>query len=371
MFAFLAYKVATTRSDNKIYDPFEILGIKHGMAEKEIQSHYKKLSRKFHPDKVKLTGNMTLESVNEYFVELTKAYKSLTDETIRKNWELYGHPDGRQEVSMGIAIPKWVVEGKNKFYVLLGYCVVIGGLLPVIVGRWWFGKKIKTKDGVFTRTADVFFKGLKEDSTIDAMVEKLGEVLEWESPNTLACKEIEEKVKARLGKEYKGSNATTLLYAHIYRIPINDPVLRKGELEAFSKYFSFLTNIIEQEDLLLRTPALLTSLLNIVLSRNWLIPALTVMRLHAYLAQALPPSQQASEYVKLAQLPGCNAEEVAAVIGQAADASVETLIKKLEGNTDNRVEDMKKAAQKWGKFELVDASFKGESFVTNERNYSI
>ena len=83
-----------------MYDPFEILGIGRSASDKDIKSHYKKLSRQFHPDKVKLQVNQTIEMVEAYFVELTKAYKSLTDETIRKNWELYGHPDGRQEVSM-------------------------------------------------------------------------------------------------------------------------------------------------------------------------------------------------------------------------------------------------------------------------------
>ena len=124
----------------------------------------------------------------------------------------------------------------------------------------------------------------------------------------------------------------------------------------------FLTNLPEQEGLLLRMLALLTSLLNVVLSRNWL--ALTVMRLHAYLVQALPPTQQASEQIKLAQLPGCSPEDAAAIIGQAGDVSIETLIEKLEEKADKRAKDVKKAAQKWGKFELVDASYKGESLIS-------
>ena len=73
---------------------------------------------------------------------------------------------------------KWVVEGQNKFWVLLGYCAVIGSLLPIIVGRWWFGEKIKTKDGVYTKTVDVLFKGLKEDASMDDMVKNIAKVLE-------------------------------------------------------------------------------------------------------------------------------------------------------------------------------------------------
>lgn len=42
------------------------------------------------------------------FNELTKAYKALTDEETRKNWEDYGNPDG----------PGGIKE-KNMFYQLL------------------------------------------------------------------------------------------------------------------------------------------------------------------------------------------------------------------------------------------------------------
>jgi Preprotein translocase subunit Sec63 len=59
--------------------------------------------------------------------------RRLTDETIRKNWELYGHPDGRQEMSMGIALPHWIIEGKNNIWVLGIYGIIFGGALPALV----------------------------------------------------------------------------------------------------------------------------------------------------------------------------------------------------------------------------------------------
>jgi translocation protein SEC63 len=94
--------------------------------------------------------NETIEAIANRFVDITKAYKScvlsvpslgfnllscyrLTDENIRKNWELYGHPDGRQEVSMGIALPQWIIEGKNNKWVLGVYALIFGGALPILV----------------------------------------------------------------------------------------------------------------------------------------------------------------------------------------------------------------------------------------------
>lgn len=58
-----------------------------------------------HPDKVKLAINQTIEDVSNHFVDLTKAYKALTDESIRENLRLYGNPDGKQDFKVGIALP--------------------------------------------------------------------------------------------------------------------------------------------------------------------------------------------------------------------------------------------------------------------------
>ncbi len=48
----------------------------------------------------------------------------------------YGNPDGPQQREDKIAIPQWVVEGKNGNWVLAGYGLVLGGGIPfVVVGQ--------------------------------------------------------------------------------------------------------------------------------------------------------------------------------------------------------------------------------------------
>jgi hypothetical protein len=86
-----------------------------------------------HPDTVKLTEGQTAEQAAAYFIELTKAYKTLTDEVVRKNFLEYGHPDGKQSVEVGLALPAWVVDAHNNIWVLGMYGIVIGGVLPYIV----------------------------------------------------------------------------------------------------------------------------------------------------------------------------------------------------------------------------------------------
>ncbi|KAF5377761.1 hypothetical protein D9757_008081 [Collybiopsis confluens] len=358
LLGYLSYKVANAKLDNKIYDPFEILGISSSATEKEIKSHYKKL----HPDKVKATVNETLELIQNRFVDLTKAYKSLTDETIRENLRKYGNPDGPQQTSVGIALPQWIVESKNNVWVLGVYGLLFGGALPTLVGRWWFGSREKTKDGVNARTAAAFFKSLKEDSTMDDVVGALGEVYKWEFSNssksadaaeldsleknisTIAPKQWElSKSFIAAGRGASHRKAMILLYAHLLRLHVDSSSLQK-----------------EQTQILLQTPVLLNALLNISLSRNWLVPTIYVMRLHGYLAQALLPRPSPAKQDRLSQLPGIKAEDAL-----KAEDLLE-VVEELEAKNDSRVDDVKKVVSRWGRLELVDASYKviGERIVT-------
>ncbi|MQL93014.1 hypothetical protein Taro_025654 [Colocasia esculenta] len=50
-------------------------------------------------------------SAHKYFVEfISKAYQALTDPVSRENYENYGHPDGRQGLQMGIALPQFLLN---------------------------------------------------------------------------------------------------------------------------------------------------------------------------------------------------------------------------------------------------------------------
>lgn len=179
----------------------------------------------------------------------------LTDETIRENLERYGHPDGRQEVSMGIALPKGIVEGRNRLYVLAAYGVIFGAMLPALVGRWWFGNREKTKDGVNARSAAAFFKSLTEESGIDEVVGTLGKSFEWErsqlKSKAAELDELESRIKAKLGSKWATlkqfaevgkeqyetrRRAFILLYAHLLRLSISSSSLRAGQSsQSFSR----------------------------------------------------------------------------------------------------------------------------------------
>ena len=134
-------------------------------GEKELKKFYNKLSLKFHPDKAvpNVSINETKEMINDRWVELTKAYKALTDEEVRNNYLQYGHPDGKQSFSIGIALPKWIVMEGNGKYTLMIYGLLLGVFLPYTVGKWWYGTQALTKDKVLVASAGNLFREYKDD----------------------------------------------------------------------------------------------------------------------------------------------------------------------------------------------------------------
>ena len=137
-----------------MFDPYSILDVSFSASEREIKSHYRKLSLKYHPDKLPrdLTEEARLKMEQEY-IRLTSAYKALTDEATRENFIRYGHPDGEQPITHGIALPKFLVEGKYSSIVVVFYFALIGLLLPIIVGKWWSNVKSHTRKGLHVQTA--------------------------------------------------------------------------------------------------------------------------------------------------------------------------------------------------------------------------
>jgi len=108
----------------------------------------------------------------------------LTDDEIRRNYQEYGHPDGKQEYSIGIALPKWIVESSNGYFVLAFYGLLFGVLLPAIVGRWWYGSRKLTKEGIETETAARYFRAVKENMTEYDVVDVLATSKEFERAST-------------------------------------------------------------------------------------------------------------------------------------------------------------------------------------------
>lgn len=146
-----------------LFDPYAILDVLSFASEREIRLKFRKLSIQFHPDKIKVPDGASpdfLEEMNAAWIRISLAYKSLTDEVTRENFLRYGHPDGQQPETHGYALPKFLVEGKFSPAVVVVYFLLLGGVLPFVVRRWWADVKSHTKSGLHIDSAAMFTRKL-------------------------------------------------------------------------------------------------------------------------------------------------------------------------------------------------------------------
>ena len=68
---------------------YELLGIKNNSSHSDICSAYRKLAIKWHPDKHKVNKDNAVKK----FCEITKAYKTLSDQSSRKLYDNAGNVD--------------------------------------------------------------------------------------------------------------------------------------------------------------------------------------------------------------------------------------------------------------------------------------
>ncbi|GAA5860434.1 hypothetical protein JCM8547_000303 [Rhodosporidiobolus lusitaniae] len=373
-FAFVVQQASSIKGEGPQFDPFAILGVSSGSTEKQIKKHYRKLSLKYHPDKLQLADNQTKEEADSHFVELTKAYKALTDEVSRHNYELYGHPDGKQEFSAGIALPSWIVEGKNTPWVMGAYALVLGVALPLLVGRWWYGTRKLTKDGVLNSTASKYFHALKEETTFFQLLNILASSDEFAmDPKLLKLRKslsksavdeyarlnstIREGVDGKQGWEDYATwspskkRARVLIAAYMLRLPIKDAKLLKEK---------HLTASIALP--------LCGGLASIALAHNWLSTYISIMHLQQFLLQAVHPSSSpllqlphvTPEIVQLAQKQGV---ETVTQFGKLSSGQVDKL---LDSVPQSEKKDVYEVAKHWPVVQFQDAKFQvtGEKIVT-------
>lgn len=170
-----------------LFDPYVILGISGSSSDREIKSAYRKLSVKFHPDK--LSKDLKADertAMEEMYVQITKAYEALTDELTKENFLRYGHPDGPQNTTHGIALPRFLVDGVGSPLVILSYIALLSVILPYFVSKWWSSTQLYTKKGIHVKTASYFVDRLinykpSEVVTVDLIINWLSHAEEFKA----------------------------------------------------------------------------------------------------------------------------------------------------------------------------------------------
>jgi translocation protein SEC63 len=96
IYSFTIYQSITLKLQEEIlWDPYAILQVDANADERMIKKQFKKLSLIYHPDKIREENKAEYEGK---FVDISKAYKVLTDEDARALFDEFGHPDGKQGI---------------------------------------------------------------------------------------------------------------------------------------------------------------------------------------------------------------------------------------------------------------------------------
>jgi translocation protein SEC63 len=228
-----------------------------------------------------------MQTVNDRWVEMSKAYKALTDEDVRNNYLLYGNPDGKQGTSIGIALPKWMVEEGNRWFVVAFYGILLGVVLPYTLGSWWYGTQARTKERILHASAGNLFREYKEDIDEEGVIGALSVGAEFKEvvKSDMGAARIETKIMA-------SSALSTAAKAHLKSI--EDPTQRKTAC----LLWAYLTRIdlgdadLEREKYSVAPTAFLlnNSLSSMTLPFQNLGPLIATYHAAQSLMQAVPPA---------------------------------------------------------------------------------
>ncbi|RCK62462.1 Protein translocation protein SEC63 [Candida viswanathii] len=275
---FYLAKYVTKEADlTGLFDPYTILDVSFTASEREIKSHYRKLSLKYHPDKLPkdLTEEQRLAAEQAY-IRLTSAYKALTDEVTRENFLRYGHPDGEQPTTHGIALPQFLVEGKYSSLVVIFYFMLIGVLLPLIVGKWWSNVKTHTRKGLHVDTAANFVRKFADRNPAKIITPEV--ILDY----VLESQELKQEFPNLSRQELK-----LYVFAHFDRKTVKN---EKAKLKLISKL-----------------PFLINGLIDIAVVFKLQDTVIAAENLKKSIVQAVPPTGQHQD---LLQLPFVDPEVV-------------------------------------------------------------
>ncbi|KAF9141813.1 secretory subunit [Mortierella sp. GBA39] len=371
VFAFVAYQVYITPSPEVLkWNPFDILGVADNATPKQIKSAYRGLSKIWHPDKVKTDMR---EEADTKMAEINKAYETLTDDITRENWEKYGHPDGsRNSMTMSIALPTWLVEAHNNFWVLAAYGIACGLMLPYFIGKWWYRSGDFTKDKIRTKTMGVFFKQLKETTNAKEIVEILSLAEEFKEDivsrptDEAALEKLGAQVNTALenknGEKFEYTKKTTspaplkvltLLYAHTLNVPVEDKNLAQDQVDIASKTLHLIHGMIQ-----------------ITTARQWLSVSLALMDMSQILVQGLYFHDS-----PLQQLPFVDTEAIKALKGKNQVKSISQFMDMdredrgallQEGVTADQVDQVATVAKQYPELKVHKAFFRvaGDNIIT-------
>ncbi|KAL7247868.1 hypothetical protein ACSBR2_002722 [Camellia fascicularis] len=293
----LVYYIKHISHEIQVFEPFSILGLEPGVSDSEIKKAYRRLSIQYHPDK-----NPDPEA-HTYFVEyISKAYQALTDPVSRENFEKYGHPDGRQGLQMGIALPQFLlnIDGASGGVLLLGI-VGVCILLPLMMAVIYLSRSSKyTGNYVMHQTMSTYYYLMKPSLAPSKVMDVFIKGAEYvEIPVRRSDEEPLQKlfllVRSELNLDLKNIKQEQAKFWKQHPAVVKTELLIQAQLTRESGALSpaLLRDFRRMLEL---APRLLDELMKMAIiprtqqGHGWLRPAIGVVELSQSIIQAVPLS---------------------------------------------------------------------------------
>ena len=296
LFVWLAVSVSTDGEVNS-FDPFGILEIDSGADAKTIKKAYRTLSLKYHPDKN--PGNRAAEAK---FMMVSKAYESLTDEEARKNFEMYGNPDGKQSLEVSIGLPDFLLDTANRNFVLMVYLIIMVGVIPFCVWNYYSDSSKFGEKDVMYDTYSWFHYTLNEHTLIKSLPEVFSGSAEFRKRNIPKTDSDKQAIGAIMSS----------VKSQMQKPKYNHPVCVKGNVllhaHLLRKAKDFASNAMLTGDLkhmLQLSNSLLDAMISVCQHQDSLSTAMNAIDFSQMITQAMWVKDSS-----LLQLPHFTAEEV-------------------------------------------------------------
>lgn len=275
--------------------------------------------------------------------------------------------------SLGIALPSWLVDSNNAFFVLALYAMGFGLLVPWLVSRSWSGSKNYTKDKILHTTMALFYHELKPVMSMKQIIqivslahEYAAEHFNWATPVSAeetdrivafvsdAQKEGDRFERPKRMENHLAVRVYALLHAHLHRIPLSEARWETDQVRVVAKAVQLAA----------------AGLLKIALVREWTPVALNGLTAVQFLTQACWENQS-----PLLQLPHMTEDNLKAfqrdmkktrTIREFLEAPEGERRKALSMLSDAQYGNVLRVARAYPDVNVLDVSFKilGQDVIT-------
>jgi len=278
----------------KRFDPFELLGLDYSADDKQIKKAYHRLAKEYHPDK-----NPDDPLAQAHFINIKKAYDTLTDDAAKKNFEKYGNPDGPQATKVGIGLPAWLLSKDNQIGVLVAFFLIIIVIIPAFFISYYNKTKKYAANGILLETMQFLGYYINDGTRFKALPEMLAASAESRALKLRPTDDTDMKKLSEVVQEGQKRK---------YNLPIvvKNQYLIWGHLQRCHAYMS--QNLRDDLNELLKfSQKICQVMVEISCMREWFFTAQAVLEFQRSLVQGIDTKNKGHTIL---QIPHYNEEQV-------------------------------------------------------------